>query len=214
MKTFEIGEKFEIWFFDPDTTDAEMQEYKKLPQWQAEVIPQLPDIATPGNITFLMRRPTGNNPFDELTTNKVIMEFDMESHEVYFVPEDSEKSVMRMMNAINSVWDGEHGNKSADLLRFLQGKTPQRSHKVRFFDNRTPAQTARLRTLYNQLHPEQQIAYEQLLQTDMVAFILGPPGSGKSSFLSVLIQMIAAMGQPMIVTCPSNAAVDALAKKL
>ncbi|KAL8900640.1 MAG: hypothetical protein Q9207_005599 [Kuettlingeria erythrocarpa] len=193
MKTFEIGEKFEIWFFDPDTTGVEMQEYKKLPQWQAEVIPQLPDIATPGNITFLMTRPRNNNPFDELTTNKATKEFDMASHQVYFVPEDSEKSVMRMMNAINSVWDGEHGNNSADLLRFLQGKTPWRSQK---------------------LHPEQQIAYQQLLQSEMVAFILGPPGSGKSFFLGVSIQMIAAMGQPLIVTCPSNAAVDALAKKL
>ncbi|KAL8918045.1 MAG: hypothetical protein Q9208_007567 [Pyrenodesmia sp. 3 TL-2023] len=194
MKTFEVGEKFEIWLFDPDTTDLEVQDYKKLPQWQAEIIPQLADIKTPGNITFLKRQPPGNNTFDQLVTNKTIKEIGMKSHAVYFVP--------RVKKATSS----------ADLLRILQGKTPKQSHKPRFFDKVTPREVTRLKN--DQHHPVQQIAYDQLMQTEMVAFILGPPGSDNSFFLTDLNQVIAAVGKPLIVTCPSNAAVDALAKKL
>ncbi|KAL8721839.1 MAG: hypothetical protein Q9225_001553 [Loekoesia sp. 1 TL-2023] len=213
MKNFDIGEKFEVWFFDPDTQDEEMQQYKELPQWQAEVIPQLSSIATPGNLTFLLTRPPGDNAFDDITTNKEISEFHMKSHTVYFVPEDSEKAAKRMVNAINNVWDGKSA-KHVDLRRILQGLTPKESHKFGFFDNLTPEENRHLSALYKQLRPDQQAAFDQLCKTDMMAFILGPPGSGKSFFVSVLAQMMAAVGKPLIIACPSNAAVDVLAQKI
>ncbi len=66
-----------------------------------------------------------------------------------------------------------------------------------------------------QLNPSQQSAVDRIMNADDLAIVHGPPGTGKTT---TLVQAIRALlrrdGSPILVTAPSNTAVDLLSEKL
>lgn len=65
-------------------------------------------------------------------------------------------------------------------------------------------------------HPDlnlgQQAAIHRILNTPDVAVIQGPPGTGKTHTLSVAIELLIGAGKRILVSAPSNTAVDNLAR--
>lgn len=63
------------------------------------------------------------------------------------------------------------------------------------------------------LNPSQSAAVQAILETDDICIVHGPPGTGKTTTLVEAIRRAAEKGQ-LLVTAPSNAAVDLLTEKL
>jgi len=64
------------------------------------------------------------------------------------------------------------------------------------------------------LNTAQRTAVLGCLQTDLLSIIHGPPGTGKTTTLVALISLLAKLEKKILVTAPSNNAVDLLAKKI
>lgn len=64
------------------------------------------------------------------------------------------------------------------------------------------------------LNSSQESALRKLLSTETIAFIHGPPGTGKTTTLAEGIRHVVAREGQVLVCAPSNAAVDLLADKL
>jgi len=65
------------------------------------------------------------------------------------------------------------------------------------------------------LNPSQQAAVEKILSANELAIVHGPPGTGKTTTLVQAIRaLIEKEGGPILVTAPSNTAVDLLSEKL
>ncbi len=65
------------------------------------------------------------------------------------------------------------------------------------------------------LNPSQQIAVKNILGTQDLAVVHGPPGTGKTTTLVAAIRALIDQGEPQIlVVAPSNTAVDLLSEKL
>ncbi|KAL9028610.1 MAG: hypothetical protein Q9196_003055 [Gyalolechia fulgens] len=213
MKCLDVGQKFEVWFFDPNTEDPDMEPYKQLPQWRGQVLPPIPELQSSANFIFLLTRPRSEN-FDDIPVNQHVSD-DMKSLTVYFQPpENSEVPAKRMMNALNAVYHGT-SDKHIDLRRFLLGQSPKTPHPLDFLDALSQSQKEQVETLKRKHRPDQQTAFQRVEKSKGSAFILGPPRSGKSYFISTLTQMVAGVAKKkVLITCPSNAAVDALAKTI
>jgi len=75
----------------------------------------------------------------------------------------------------------------------------------------------RLKTLATPtyLNPSQQAAVEKILSANDLAIVHGPPGTGKTTTLiAAILALLARDGGPILVTAPSNTAVDLLSEKL
>lgn len=59
-----------------------------------------------------------------------------------------------------------------------------------------------------QLNPEQKKAVEQILNTVDVSFILGPPGTGKTSVIAEAIYQLVRTGKKVLLSSQSNDAID------
>ncbi len=66
----------------------------------------------------------------------------------------------------------------------------------------------------NTLNIFQQKAVEKIVNAQKLAIVHGPPGTGKTTTLVAAIQILAQLGQKILITAPSNTAVDLLAEKL
>lgn len=64
------------------------------------------------------------------------------------------------------------------------------------------------------LNPSQNLAVNQILAAQDVAVIHGPPGTGKTTTLVQAIKLLAEREKTVLVTAPSNTAVDLLSEKL
>ncbi|HEV9035225.1 MAG TPA: AAA domain-containing protein [Puia sp.] len=65
------------------------------------------------------------------------------------------------------------------------------------------------------LNPGQQSAVDKILAADNLAIVHGPPGTGKTTTLvAAILALIQRDGGPILVTAPSNTAVDLLSEKL
>ena len=64
------------------------------------------------------------------------------------------------------------------------------------------------------LNASQQEAIENSLQSNDVFLIHGPPGTGKTTTLSYLIKVLSELGKRILVSAPSNTAVDNILEKL
>ena len=67
---------------------------------------------------------------------------------------------------------------------------------------------------FNYLNESQENAVNNILGTEDIAIIHGPPGTGKTTTLVHAIKMLAATEKNILVTAPSNTAVDLLAERL
>ncbi|HVS98459.1 MAG TPA: AAA domain-containing protein [Puia sp.] len=65
------------------------------------------------------------------------------------------------------------------------------------------------------LNPSQQAAVEKILSAEDLAIVHGPPGTGKTTTLiAAILALLQRDGGPILVTAPSNTAVDLLSEKL
>ena len=65
------------------------------------------------------------------------------------------------------------------------------------------------------LNPSQQAAVEKILAANELAIVHGPPGTGKTTtIIQAIREIVRRDGQKVLVTAPSNAAVDLLSDKL
>jgi ATP-dependent RNA/DNA helicase IGHMBP2 len=111
-----------------------------------------------------------------------------------------EMTYKEMEYALKSVSKAED-NRIAELRELFLGATPVSSNKVEAL----PAQ---------QLNQSQQAALQKVLAAQDVAFIHGPPGTGKTTTLvQAIVQTQRSEGQ-VLVSTPSNAAIDLLVEKL
>ncbi len=65
-----------------------------------------------------------------------------------------------------------------------------------------------------QLNESQQQAIDAILQNELVTIVHGPPGTGKTTTLIEAIQQLVHKGEKIMVSAPSNAAVDNICKGL
>ncbi|KAL8750166.1 MAG: hypothetical protein Q9184_006523, partial [Pyrenodesmia sp. 2 TL-2023] len=208
-KCFDPGERFQLMYFHPDDDSDQAKKAKARKQWEGQVIPQIPALDhAPGNITFLLRRP--NNPqFDDIELNGDIAH-DMKYETMYFIPENSDLSAKCMINAANTVATGK-GPKFEDLRRILQGQLPIHGESFSFLENVTEDAQVEINKIIGTLNDAQQDALERIRKKNTFAHILGPPGSGKSYFISKMVQMGALAGETVMVTGPNNPSVDNVA---
>jgi len=64
------------------------------------------------------------------------------------------------------------------------------------------------------LNPKQEQAVQQILAANDLAIVHGPPGTGKTTTLVQAIRALVKNGEKVLVTAPSNTAVDLLSEKL
>lgn len=88
-------------------------------------------------------------------------------------------------------------------------------HGERPVDNTTPA-TLQLPEAFNNkdLNPSQQEAVAAIVQNEQASIVHGPPGTGKTTTLIEAIQQLIAKGEKIMLSAPSNAAVDNICKGL
>jgi ATP-dependent RNA/DNA helicase IGHMBP2 len=112
-------------------------------------------------------------------------------------------SYEEMQQAIRQCASRFEKNEDATLIRILIGE------KEPTFSDINPAQT------YPLLNSSQQDAVKKIVHANEIAIVHGPPGTGKTT---TLVQAIKAMYQlnheQILVTAPSNTAVDLLSEKL
>ncbi len=94
-------------------------------------------------------------------------------------------------------------------LRFLK------EHKhLQDFENSFQTEKAPYLFEHPALNPSQQEAVGAILSSDLTTVIQGPPGTGKTHTLSVAIEELVKRGKKILITAPSNTAVDNLCKKV
>jgi predicted DNA helicase len=74
--------------------------------------------------------------------------------------------------------------------------------------------TSKLTFTNTRLNESQQQAVAAILQNEEVIIVHGPPGTGKTTTLIEAIQQLIKMGEKVLVSAPSNAAVDHIAQGL
>jgi hypothetical protein len=82
--------------------------------------------------------------------------------------------------------------------------------------NKLVAQTSSLPLNYNnqRLNDSQQKAVQAIIQNERIAIVHGPPGTGKTTTLIEGIIQLIKSGEKVLVSAPSNTAVDNIAKGL
>lgn len=112
-----------------------------------------------------------------------------------------ERSYSEMEKAVKKVMAAK-GDRLAELRNIFLGKIPRRIPDIKI-----PSQIA-------QLNPSQNAAVDQILETTDIAVIHGPPGTGKTTTLVQAIKLISKQENNILVTAPSNTAVDLLTERL
>ncbi len=118
-----------------------------------------------------------------------------------------EMTYREMELALQKVIKAEE-NRTAELREILLGSTVAAS-------NHTPPVTSHQSPVASSvLNESQRAALQKVLHASDVAFIHGPPGTGKTTTLTEAIRTTAQQEGQVLVCAPSNAAVDVLVEKL
>jgi superfamily I DNA and/or RNA helicase len=121
-----------------------------------------------------------------------------------------DNSYSEMFNALRQAEDLAPKKEEGKLVRVLIGQEEPGFHPHP--DIGSPAEVA---TNATGLNPAQQSAVNNILAADQLAIVHGPPGTGKTT---TLVQAILALlhrdYRPILVTAPSNTAVDLLSERL
>ena len=112
-----------------------------------------------------------------------------------------ERTYVEMEKAMNTVLKAKQG-RLAELREVLLG-----TMEPRFFQEHTPIQISHL-------NDSQNAAVNKILSAQDVAVVHGPPGTGKTTTLVHAIQKLAQREHTILVTAPSNTAVDLLTERL
>jgi ATP-dependent RNA/DNA helicase IGHMBP2 len=111
-----------------------------------------------------------------------------------------EASYREMESAIKRVIAAEH-SRAAQLRDIILGE-------------KTPTSQSQPHIAYPGLNPSQNLACQKIASAQDVAIVHGPPGTGKTTTLIAAIRHAVEKSMSILVTAPSNAAVDLLVEKL
>ncbi|MEO8109416.1 MAG: AAA domain-containing protein [Ginsengibacter sp.] len=87
-------------------------------------------------------------------------------------------------------------------------------HRDKFEDNGKTTDAAETTFVNQQLNDSQRQAIRAILQNEKIAIVHGPPGTGKTTTLLEAILQLVKKGEKVLVSAPSNTAVDNIAKGL
>lgn len=99
-------------------------------------------------------------------------------------------------------------NKSKELLGLYN------HFHAPFTDKNTPSTTPSIQFHNNKLNDSQQNAIQKCIETNQIEIIHGPPGTGKTTTLVELIYQLDKIGKKILVSAPSNTAVDNIGLRL
>ena len=114
-----------------------------------------------------------------------------------------EMTYKEMEHAMKAVMKAE-GNRLAELREVFLGES----------DSKTQTTSTQQTIASNLLNESQNKALQKILHTSDVAFIHGPPGTGKTTTLAQAILFTTKIEGQVLVCTPSNAAIDLLVEKL
>ena len=117
-----------------------------------------------------------------------------------------EMTYKEMEYALKTVMKAE-GNRLAELREVLLGDGNQLQVTLQGTSNQQPATSILLNESQNR-------ALDKIINTPDVAFIHGPPGTGKTTTLVQAILATTRIENQVLVSTPSNAAIDLLVEKL
>jgi ATP-dependent RNA/DNA helicase IGHMBP2 len=121
-----------------------------------------------------------------------------------------EMSYKEMEHALKSVMKAED-NRISELREILLGQEKSKKKKPSIlYEESNPDYLA----ASNLLNDSQAIALDKILDTQDIAFIHGPPGTGKTTTLVQAIRLTSKIEGQVLVCTPSNAAIDLLVDKL
>ncbi len=112
-----------------------------------------------------------------------------------------ERTYLEMEKALRTVIEAK-GNRLAELRRIFLGYEENRFHPIE-----SPIQISALNTSQNE-------AVNQILSCLDVTLVHGPPGTGKTTTLVQAVKQLAKKELNILVTAPSNTAVDLLTERL
>jgi len=113
-----------------------------------------------------------------------------------------EMTYREMEFALKEVMKAEE-NRTAELREILLGSAPSKKRINNIVEG-----------ISGNLNSSQEGALQKIVNTDDIAFIHGPPGTGKTTTLVQAIKKTVSAERQVLVCAPSNAAVDLLADKL
>jgi ATP-dependent RNA/DNA helicase IGHMBP2 len=115
-----------------------------------------------------------------------------------------DNSYTEMFNALRQAPATDKKTQKGRLIDILTGEKTPTFYTTKPFD--TPP---------GSLNPSQQAAVDKILAANELAIVHGPPGTGKTTTLVQAIKALAGSERgPILVTAPSNTAVDLLSEKL
>jgi superfamily I DNA and/or RNA helicase len=121
---------------------------------------------------------------------------------IKLTPDTRTSSIMR--KALNDISFNDRSSNLFNKIHSLEQVSKQDQ----------PSEQTKLTFLNNNLNESQKKAIEGMVIDDQFMILHGPPGTGKTTTLIEGIVQLAALGQKIIVSAPSNTAVDNLAKGL
>ena len=121
-----------------------------------------------------------------------------------------EMSYKEMEHALKTVMKAED-NRVAELREILLGQEKSKKKEPSIsYEESNPDYHA----VSNHLNDSQANALDKILDTQDIAFIHGPPGTGKTTTLVQAIRLTSKIEGQVLVCTPSNAAIDLLVEKL
>jgi ATP-dependent RNA/DNA helicase IGHMBP2 len=120
-----------------------------------------------------------------------------------------EVSYREMEFALKELLKAEN-NRLAELRDILLGSAP--AEKID--PSKSPVLSIDKEAMTSLLNDSQREALKKVLEARDIAFIHGPPGTGKTTTLAQAIQLTTKQEKQVLVCAPSNAAVDLLTEKL
>jgi ATP-dependent RNA/DNA helicase IGHMBP2 len=124
-----------------------------------------------------------------------------------------EMTYREMELALNKVIKAED-TRVADLREILLGSHIRADLSEKSQSSEGTSETTKDASTSSLLNPSQVRAVEKVLRAPDVAFIHGPPGTGKTTTLTEAIRLVSKAEGQVLVCAPSNAAVNVLVEKL
>lgn len=209
-QSLKVGQFLHVSWVEPDPdTDSSPR------GWKAQVLPPLPDVATPGNLLLIIYR-TNVDKRSLVTNDQISNDMKAAAGPLWLLPTPSALSAKRLINALNLVHDGD-SPKHKVLRRILRAMTfnhIEMSKSLLALDS-YQSHADEIGLLRSALSASQEAVWERILKTStFMEFITGPFGTGKTTFIVFLTRALVILGKKVLLCCSSSAAVDTLAKKL
>jgi len=183
--------------------------------WRYTINPPTPQYECPGNLLFLVRRAKEDT---RDIFNNGMPKRAMEEMPVWAFPNASDLAPRRLVNAANNI--KAKGSEADSLRQLICGNdfSPQASHGL-FTDEQflrlSREDAGRVHSMLSELSPSQLQAFDQMRHSPYpLVFVQGPFGTGKTKFISTVLQIATIIRLSWMGCAPSNPVVDLLATEM